>query len=131
MTDLVRIYPSLLRMFKEDSLFIYWDLTEISTVLAIKAFDFALHHLNVVIQLCQVRDVQYDQVATAIEDLQSNLKREYINDRSWSGTRPELTLLPSGVRGARCSGRETSWAGRWGTEYTISSLQTPIAIMCS
>lgn len=39
--------------------------------------------LNVVIKLCQVRDVQYDQVAEAIEDLRTALMREYLNTATW------------------------------------------------
>ena len=83
MTQLVRIYPALVQMFYEESMFIYQSLTDVTTVLSIKAFDFALYKLNVVIRLCQVRDVQYDQVAEAIEDLQIALKREYLNSATW------------------------------------------------
>ena len=53
------------------------------TVLSIKAFDFAIYSLNVVIKLCQVRDVQYDQVAQAIEDLRTDLRREYLTTATW------------------------------------------------
>ena len=83
MTQLVGIYPALAQMFYEESMFIYQSLTDVATVLSIKAFDFALYNLNVVIKLCQVRDVQYDQVAEAIEDLQTVIKRVYLNSATW------------------------------------------------
>ena len=70
-TQLVRIYPALVQMFFEESMFIYQSLTDVTTVLSIKAFDFAVYKLNVVIKLCQVRDVQYDQVVDLMRPLRA------------------------------------------------------------
>lgn len=74
MAQLVRTYPSLLQVFFEDSKVIYQSLTEVTTTLSIKAFNFALYNLNVIIKLCKTSDVQYDQVSTAIEDLHSSVR---------------------------------------------------------
>ena len=79
----MRRHAGLVQIFHEESTFIHQGLTDVTTVLSIKAFDFAIYSLNVVIKLCQVRDVQYDQVAQAIEDLRTDLRHEYLTTATW------------------------------------------------
>ena len=69
MTQLVRILPSLLELFYRKNKAAYKNDNS-----SIRAFFFSL----IAIKLCQVKDVQYNQVADALEELQTILKANYI-----------------------------------------------------